>query len=181
MAAEKTDDKPTVYLLSETPDTLDKPVFDFSQVDYTEGRAIDAMQIRLQQKKNEIEVALSERFEDLVEQLEALTKEQKAYTADHGHASKILSIRITRLEHRLENWKDVDIDALQAQFDKMQDEQESNVLAGVTYVPQAWLTKGAPLASAIDWSDHSSLKYLRQDRFKTLILARSAARDDSPN
>lgn len=171
----------TVYLVSETPDTLDKPVFDFSQVDYTEGRAIDALQIRLQQKKNEIDAALSESFEDLVEQLDALTKEQKAYTAEQGHASKILSIRIARLEKRLENWEDVDIDELRAQFDKLQDEQESNVLAGVTYVPQAWLVKGAPLASSIDWSDHGSLKYLRQNRFKTLIMARSAARDDSPN
>lgn len=182
MAVEEKDDKPTVYLVSETPNTLDKPVFDFSKVSYTEGRAIGAVHTRIQQKKKEIQAALeADGIEALFKQFDALTKEQDAHTAKHGQANKMLAIRLQRLEQRIEGWQEPDLDKLQAECDALENQQETNVLAGVTYVPQVWLVAGAPMASKIDWSDYQSLKYLRGDKFRALIQARADAQNDSPS
>src|SRR5688572_1946703 len=110
----------TVYLVSETPDTLDRPTFDFSKVSYSEGREIGAQHLRIQQKSKEIAEAMeADGFEAVYGQFEALTKEQDAYMAKHGHANKMLAIRLNRLEKRLENWQDVDLNALRAEYDKL--------------------------------------------------------------
>jgi hypothetical protein len=184
MAAEKLDDKPTVYLLSETPDTVDKPVFDFSRVSYTDGRTMNTVMVQVQKKNKALTDAQNaESFEDLVDQLESLTRDQKTHQAAHGHENKILAIRIRRIETRLENWVDVDIDieALAKEVNVLMDQQEKFILSGVTYIPQGWLTSDAPLASKIDWADHNNLRYLRADKFPTLSRAKRAAQDDSPN
>lgn len=175
-------DAPAIYIVGETPDTLDVPRFDFSKVSYTDGRAMNDLVVHSQQKSKELQAAQKMgSFEDLYEELETLVKQQDDNRAKHGHDDKILAVRIRRLETRLENWQDVDLNAILAELNALMDQQESQILSGVVYVPRAWLTQDAPLADAIDWSDHANLRYLRGDKFQALARAKRDALNDSPN
>lgn len=71
-------DAPTVYLVSEKPDTLDKPVFDFSNVSYRQGRESGRVQARISHLAKQIDAAgagddidaLLVQFDDLMDQQE---------------------------------------------------------------------------------------------------------------
>lgn len=175
-------DTPAIYIVDEMPETLDKARFDFSKVSYTDGRAMNDLVVHSQQKNKEIQAAQkSGSFEDLYDELEELVKQQADTLAKHGHEDKILAVRIRRLETRLENWQDIDLNALLAEMNALMDQQEAQILAGVIYVPRAWLTQDAPPADSIDWSDHANLRYLRGDKFQSLARAKRDALNDSPN
>lgn len=166
-----------VYMVDDLPDTLDKPRFNFSKVSYTKNRESAELQLRIQQKNNELTEALNaEDIEELVDRLDALEKERRDPTKTEREY-KILSARIKRLEQRIETWEPSDVDRLRSELQALMNEQETNILAGVEYLPQAWLIDDAPLASGIDWSNYTSLQWLRSDRFKTLAKAKSEAQN----
>jgi hypothetical protein len=164
-----------VYMVGESPDTLDKPHFNFSNVSYTQNSESMELQREIQQKNNELTAALdAEDIEDLVDRLEGLEKERSDPTKTEREY-KILSARIKRLEQRIETWEEPDVDRLRAELKALMHKQEGNILAGVVYLPTGWLIDGAPLASEIDWSDYTSLRWLRGDKFKALAKAKGEA------
>ena len=174
------DGQKVVYIMDDAPDALDKPRFNFSRVSYKQSRESGELQFRIQQKNNQVIAALAaDDVEDLVEKLEELQRERRDLTKTESEY-RILGIRIKRLEQQLEQWEEPDIDALRGELKALMDEQETNILAGVEYLPQAWLLDGAPLASGINWSDQASLQWLRSDRFKSLAKAKGEAQN-SPN
>lgn len=171
-----------LYIVTDEPDTLDKPTFDFSSVPYTRQREIALQQVLVEQAGKALTQATeAEDIEALAEQHETLLKEQADYSAEHGKENPVLRARIKRLEQRMWDWEAPDIPALMAAFNAEVDKQEEFIFESVTHIPQSWLVRGAPLAGSINWQDKDSRKFLRQDKVQALRKAKQDALADSKN
>jgi hypothetical protein len=95
-----------------------------------------------------------------------------------GRESGRIQVRIKHLAQKIEAaTASDDIEILLAEFDSLMDQQEKHIFAAVSYLPQSWLIKDAPLASEIDWQDASSIKYLRADKLSILGKMKNEAQN----
>lgn len=87
-----------------------------------------------------------------------------------GRQMARLQLKIQHMQKRITDARpEDDIDEMLEEMDELLTDQEANMLAGVVSVPHSWLIKDAP--PVIDWSDATSIKWLRYDKFSALMKA----------